>query len=385
MNQSRIPVADVDLGGNEEKYAVEAIRSTWISSAGAFLNRFEKEFAMACGVKHALAVSNGTTALHLVMAGLGIGPGDEVIVPSLTYIATANAVRYVGAEPVFVDVDPLTWTIDPSKIEEALTSRTKAIIPVHLLGHPADMDRIIRIAAIRGIAVVEDAAEATFATYKGRVVGSMGQAATFSFFGNKLLTCGEGGAVTVNEDHLATRLKILRGQGMDPDRRYYFPVTGYNFRLTNVAAAILCGQMERSVQILARRREIFGRYNELLGNVAGIKLQPVAPWAGLSPWMYSVEIDEESFGCTRDGLIDFLGKKNIETRPMFIPLHRLPPFRESSLKRGEVLPETDRLGARGIMLPTYNKMTQVDQERVVEAIIEAGKMGRVGRIHRKVA
>lgn len=385
MNQSRIPVADVDLGGNEEKYAVEAIRSTWISSAGAFLNRFEKEFAMACGVKHALAVSNGTTALHLVMAGLGIGPGDEVIVPSLTYIATANAVRYVGAEPVFVDVDPLTWTIDPSKIEEALTSRTKAIIPVHLLGHPADMDRIIRIAAIRGIAVVEDAAEATFATYKGRVVGSMGQAATFSFFGNKLLTCGEGGAVTVNEDHLATRLKILRGQGMDPDRRYYFPVTGYNFRLTNVAAAILCGQMERSVQILARRREIFGRYNELLGNVAGIKLQPVAPWAGLSPWMYSVEIDEEAFGYSRDGLIDFLGKKNIETRPMFIPLHRLPPFREASLKRGEVLPETDRLGARGIMLPTYNKMTLADQDRVVEAIIEAGKLGRVGRIHRKVA
>jgi len=385
MTPSRIPVADVDLSGNEEKYAVEAIRSTWISSAGAFLNRFEKDFATACGVKHTLAVSNGTTALHLAMAGLGIGPGDEVIVPSLTYIATANAVRYVGAEPVFVDVDPATWTIDPNKIEEALTSRTKAIVPVHLLGHPADMDRIIRIAAIRGIAVVEDAAEATFATYKGRVVGSMGQVATFSFFGNKLLTCGEGGAVTVNEDHLATRLKILRGQGMDPERRYYFPVTGYNFRLTNVAAAILCAQMERSVQILARRREIFGRYNQLLEGVPGVKLQPVASWAGLSPWMYACEIEEETFGCSRDGVMEQLAKKNIETRPMFIPLHRLPPFREHSQKRGEVLPVTDRLGATGIMLPTYNHLSESDQDRVVEAIAAAGKLGRGGLSPRKAA
>lgn len=375
MTLSKIPVADVDLGGNEEKYAVEAIRSTWISSAGGFLNRFEKEFAFACGVKHALAVSNGTTALHLAMAGLGIGPGDEVIVPSLTYIATANAVRYVGAEPVFVDVDPATWTIDPERIEEALTSRTKAIIPVHLLGHPADMDRILRIAAIRGIAVVEDAAEAIFATYKGKVVGSMGQIATFSFFGNKLLTCGEGGAVTVNEDHLATRLKILRGQGMDPDRRYYFPVTGYNFRLTNVAAAILCAQMERSVKILAKRREIFGRYNDLLATVPGVKLQPVAPWAGLSPWMYAAEIDEPTFGMTRDHLMESLAQQGIDTRPMFIPLHRLPPFREASQKRNENLPHTDRLGARGIMLPTYNNLTETDQLRVVEAIVAAGRAG----------
>ncbi|MGL4551078.1 MAG: DegT/DnrJ/EryC1/StrS family aminotransferase, partial [Gemmataceae bacterium] len=320
-----IPAASVDLSGNEERYAVEAIRSTWISSTGAFLSRFEAEFAAACGVKHAIAVTNGTVALHLAMAALGVGPGDEVIVPSLTYIATANAVRYVGAEPVFVDVDPDTWAIDPQKVEEAVTRRTRAVIPVHLMGHPADMDRVNRVAAVNGLDVVEDAAEATFATYKGKTVGGLGRVATFSFFGNKLLTCGEGGAVTCDDDQLAVRLRILRGQGMDPQRRYYFPVTGFNFRLTNLAAAILCAQMERRDAIVAARRAIYARYNGLLAQVTGVRLQPVAPWAEPSPWMYACLIEDE-FGCSRDEVMRHLAEAGIETRPMFIPLHTLPPF-----------------------------------------------------------
>ncbi len=375
MTRPNIPVANADLSGNEEKYAVEAIRSTWISSTGVYLNRFEGEFAASCGVPHALAVANGTVALHLALAALNVGPGDEVIVPSLTYIATANAVKYVGAEPVFVDVDPDTWTLCPRAMEEAITSRTRAVIPVHLLGHPADMDAIGRIAAINGLWVVEDAAEAVFAKYKGRMTGGLGHVATFSFFGNKLLTCGEGGAVTAREPHLATRLRILRGQGMDPQRRYYFPVTGFNFRLTNLAAAILCAQMERKDAIVAKRRDIYATYNALLSRVPGVKLQPVAPWAELSPWMYAAEITDD-FGCTRDQLMEALTAEGIETRPMFIPLHTLPPFREGSRRRGEVLPVTDRLGANGIMLPTYNTLTHADQERVVSAIAAAGQKAR---------
>src|SRR5262249_17210079 len=210
-----------------------------------------------------------------------------------------------------------TWTMCPRAVEEAITPRTRAIIPVDLLGHPADMDPINRVAAINGLWVVEDAAEAVFAKYKGRTTGSLSHVATFSFFGNKLLTCGEGGAVTVKEDHLATRLRILRGQGMDPQRRYYFPVTGFNFRLTNLAAAILCAQMERRDAIVARRRDIYAHYNALLSQVPGIKLQPVAPWAELSPWMYAAEVDEEGLGCTRDELMSELTKEGIETRPMF--------------------------------------------------------------------
>ncbi len=371
MSKPNIPVASVDLRGNEEDYALQAIRSTWISSTGAFLSRFEQEFAGCCEIPHALAVANGTVALHLVLAALNIGPGDEVIVPSLTYIATGNAPRYVGAEPVFVDVDPQTWTLCPRAVEQAITSRTRAIIPVHLMGHPADMDALNRLAAIHGLWVIEDAAEALFARYKGRPVGSLGHAATFSFFGNKLLTCGEGGAVTTTDDRLAARLRILRGQGMDPDRRYYFPVTGFNFRLTNVAAAILCAQMERREAILARRREIYALYDELLTGLPGVRLQPRAPWAELSPWMYSAVIDEKEAGCSRDQVMAALAADGIESRPMFIPLHTLPPFREESRRRGEVLPVTDGLSMRALMLPTYNTLTQADQVRIVAGISSA--------------
>src|SRR4051794_23071679 len=256
-----IPVAAPDLSGNEEKYVVDAIRSSWISSSGPYLQRFEREFAALCGTKAALAVCNGTVALHLALLGLNVRPGDEVLVPSLTYIATANAVRYVGAEPVFVDVDPHTWTMSPELIERHITPRTTGIIPVHLYGHPADMDEINHLAAVHGLWVVEDAAEAPFARYKGRPVGSLAEIATFSFYGNKVLTSGEGGAVTLNNGQLYKRLSTLRGQGMDPRRRYYFPVTGYNFRLTNLAAAVLCAQLERSKELLERRAAIYRQYD----------------------------------------------------------------------------------------------------------------------------
>jgi perosamine synthetase len=366
----RIPVASVDLSGNEEPYVLEALRSTWISSSGQYLNRFEAEFAEACGTTSAIAVCNGTVALHLALLGMDVRPGDEVLVPSLTYVATANAVRYVGGEPVFVDVDPNTWCLDPDRLEAAITRRTKGIVAVHLLGHPADMDRINQVAAVHGLWVVEDAAEATFATYKGRPVGGLATAATFSFFGNKLLTCGEGGAVTVSDARLNTRLRTLRGQGMDPARRYYFPITGYNFRLTNLAAAILCGQMERRQAIMARRRAIFAEYNRRLADLPGVGLQPVAPWADISPWMYACTLDPVRFGADRDEAMQFLAGRGIDTRPMFIPLHTLPPFREESRKRGEYLPETGRLADTGVMLPTYTALTDADLQRVTDSLAE---------------
>jgi perosamine synthetase len=373
-----IPVASADLSGNEEAFVVEAIRSSWISSTGPYVSRFESEFARLCDARFALGVCNGTVALHLALLGLGVRPGDEVIVPSLTYVATANAVRYVGAEPVFADVDPQTWCLDPARVEEAITRRTRGILAVHLMGHPADMDRLKQIAAVHGLWVVEDAAEALLARYKGRPVGSLGHVATFSFFGNKLITCGEGGAVTVNDEGLNTRMRILRGQGVDPQRRYYFPVTGYNFRLTNVACAMLCAQLERREQILARRRGLYAAYDRELSRIPGVTLQPVAPWAELSPWMYVVRIDAEQFGGTRDQLMAHLAERKIETRPMFVPLHTLPPFREESRRRGECLPVTDEVSTDAVMLPTYTQLTAEDQGRVVDAVASAHEHFRAG-------
>jgi len=361
---TEIPVARPDLGGNEEKYVVDALRTSWISSTGPYLNRFEKEFAELCGVRSAIAVSNGTVALHLALIALNVRPGDEVIVPSLTYIATANAVRYVGAEPVFVDVTPDTWCLDPQKIEEAITPRTKGIIAVHLYGHPADMDAINHIAGVNGLWVLEDAAEAPLATYKDRPTGSLAPIATFSFYGNKILTCGEGGALTLSDPALDLRARTLRSQGMDPKRRYYFPVTGYNFRLTNVACALLCAQLERREQLLQRRRQIYSLYRDHLKGVPGVGFQPAASWATISPWLFSMTVEPEASGVSRDQLIAKLAERGIETRPFFIPLHTLPPFREGARQRGENLPLTMKLAGRGLNLPTFSTMTDAQVERV---------------------
>jgi len=375
----RIPVAAPDLTGNEEKYVLEALRSSWISSTGPFIDRFEREFAAVNGTRTSIGVCNGTVALHLALLALDVRPGDEVLVPSLTYIATANAVRYVGAEPVFVDVDPNTWCIDPAKLEAAITRRTRGIIPVHLYGHPADMDAINHVAAVHGLWVVEDAAEALGATYKGRPTGSLAPVATFSFYGNKILTSGEGGAITCSDPNFELRTRTLRGQGMDPRRRYYFPVTGYNFRITNLACAILCAQIERREQILARRREIFALYHHSLSGIPGVGFQPVADWADLAPWLYCITIDDKQFGRSRDELMSHLAQGGVETRPFFLPLHTLPPFREESQRRGESLPVTDRLAAAGINLPTFPAMTDADVLRVTTAVRQAQQSATLTR------
>jgi perosamine synthetase len=365
---SILPVAIPDLSGNEEKYVVDAIRSSWISSTGEYINRFEREFAELCGTRTAISVCNGTVALHLALLALDVRQGDEVLVPSLTYIATANAVRYVGAEPIFVDIDPNTWCIDPNLLEANITRRTKGIIAVHLYGHPADMDAINHIAAVHGLWVVEDAAEAHMARYRGRPTGSLARIATFSFYGNKILTCGEGGAITLDDSQLEIRIRMLRGQGMVPQRRYYFPITGYNFRLTNMSCAMLCAQIERRDQIIERRRWVFSVYRDKLADIPGIGFQPVASWAVPAPWLFCIIVDEEAFGHSREELMAVLAKEGIETRPFFIALHHLPPFCEESYRRKENLPITDYLSSAGLNLPTYTGLLVRDIERIANTI-----------------
>jgi perosamine synthetase len=366
----RIPLAVPDLSGNELAYVTDAVESSWISSTGPYVERFEEEFASLCGARAALSVCNGTAALHLALLALGAGPGDEVVVPSLTYIATANAVRYVGAEPVFADVHPATWCLDPNSVAAAVTPRTRGIVAVHLYGHPADMDELETIAARHDLWIIEDAAEAHFATYKGRPVGSLGRIAMFSFYGNKVFTSGEGGALTTDSTELERKLRLLRGQGMDPERRYYFPITGYNYRLTNVACALLCAQLERKEALLARRREIFALYRELLEDTPGLEFQPEAEWAKPTPWLFSVLVNENDYGKSRDELAEILAREGIETRPFFIPLHTLPPFREATATGRDPLTVTENLGASGLNLPTHTQLDTADLELVTTAVRE---------------
>lgn len=368
----RYPVAAPDLSGNEERYAVEAIRSTWISSTGPFVDRFEKEFARLCGTRSALSVCNGTAALHLALLGLGVGSGDEVIVPALTYVATGNAVRYVGAEPVFADSDRTTWCMDPADLERCLSRRTRGIIAVHVYGHPADMDAINAFAAAHGLWVVEDAAEAHAALCRGRPVGGLAQLGTFSFYGNKLMSCGEGGAVTVNDMPLDSRLRQLRGQGLDPSRRYFFPITGYNFRLTNVACALLCAQLERFDGIIAERHRVFAAYRDRLEGTAGIGFQPVASWAVPAPWLFCITVDEHAYGRSRDELMALLAEDGIDSRPFFIPLHQLPPFQGGRLSTSS-LPCAEQLGASGLNLPTYAALSGVDLDFICAKLRSYGR------------
>lgn len=362
-----IPLASPDLTGNELNYVSEAIRNNQLSF-GSFIDSFESEFAKLCGTRKAIVCANGTCALHLALYTLGLKAGDEVIVPSLTYVATANAVRYCGAEPVFVDVDEETWCLNPKEVESAITHRTKGIIPVHLFGHPADMDPINRIAQIYNLWVVEDAAEAVFAKYKGRPVGSLGTMSVFSFHSAKVITSGEGGAITLNDDKLGSFIRMICSHGMDDQRRFFFPVVGFNYRLTNISASLLCAQLERYKIILNKRNEIFRIYSEGLKNIPGISFRPVASWAEISPWLYSIVINSKEFGCTREELIQCLAKDGIESRPFFIPVHSLPAFREKSISYEDKLSITSRLGKTGMNLPTYNAMSINEVEQVVNAI-----------------
>lgn len=366
-----IPLAAPNLSGNEEAYVVAALRSNWISSAGDYVERFEDRFADYCGTRAAISVSNGTAALSLLLKGLNIGPGDEVIVPTLTFVATANAVRHAGARPVFADIDPANWCLDPGALEALVTPRTKGIIAVHLYGHPADMDAINGLASRFGLWTIEDAAQAHGARYKGRAAGALATAATFSFYGNKIVTCGEGGAIAIDDPVLESRLRALRGHGVDPGRRYHFTEIGYNFRLSNLSCAVLCAQMEHVESDLRRRRQIFDRYRARLSGVHGIGFQPKADWAEPAPWLFCITVDAAQFGINRDQLIDRLGAEGIETRPFFVPVHALPPYADSNAGRLDAFPLAAHLAARGLCLPTFAGLTDANLDRVADAVRRA--------------
>ncbi|ANV88633.1 aminotransferase DegT [Picosynechococcus sp. PCC 7117] len=317
-----------------------------------------------CGTRYAIATSSGTTALHLALLSLGIGCGDEVIVPSLTFIATANAVSYTGARPVFVDSETETWNLDPDLIEQSITPQTKAIIPVHLYGHPCNLDPILEIANRYNLSVIEDAAEAQGALYKGKIVGGIGDLGTFSFYGNKIITTGEGGIVVTNRSDLAEKVRILRDHGMSSQKRYWHPVLGYNYRMTNIQAALGVAQMERVDGIIAAKKRIAQAYTTGLQNVAGIQLPPEADWANSVFWLYSILIDDQAFEMDRDRLMEVLKSKNIETRPLFPPLHLQPIYNQ-----GEVLPIAEKLSKQGLSLPSAISMSNSDIQRTIEAII----------------
>ena len=353
-----IPVYRPSIGQREKQYVAEAMDAGWVSSKGAFLNRFEADFASYVGTRHGISASNGTVALHLAMAALGIGPGDEVIVPSFTYVASVNAIAYTGATPVFVDSDPEWWSLDPSLVEKAITARTRAIEVVHLYGQPADMDPIIEIAARHNLHVVEDAAEAHGATYKGRRVGSIGTIGSFSFFGNKIITTGEGGMLVTSDDDLAVRARHLRGQGVSLTRTYWHDVIGFNYRMTNIAAAIGCAQLERVDETLEAKRNVASWYRSRLQLVEGVTVQGEAPWATNVYWMNCILVAPE----LRDPLMTHMAAEGIETRPFFYPAHTLPMYPSEGS-----FPVAERLGASGINLPSYAEL----EEEQVDAICDS--------------
>lgn len=366
IQRQRIAIANPILNGNEKQYVMDCLDTGWISSNGKYVREFEEAFAKFCDSKHAISCANGTVALHIPLLAYGVGPGDEILIPTLTYIATANAVTYCGAKPVFIDSERDSWNMDPFLIEEKINKNTKGIIVVHLYGHPVDMDPIMEIAKKHNLFVIEDAAEAHGALYKTRKVGSIGDVATFSFFGNKVITTGEGGMVTTNDDKLAEKMRILKGQGMDPNRRYWFPIVGYNYRMTNVQAAIGLGQLENISWHLEKRREIADLYKKHLGELSEyLSFQVEKEWAKHSFWMFSILL-KDMVKFSRDEFISLLDKDGIETRPLFYPMHIMPPY----LDQKASYPIADDLSTRGINLPSHGLLTAEDIQYIASRIKE---------------
>lgn len=351
---NRFPVMEPLLEGNEMEYVVNCIKTNWISSQGKYVTQFEEMIAQYCETPFALAVSNGTVALHLALESFNIGPGDEVIVPDLTFAATINAVIYTGATPVIVDINPDTWNISTEEIKQAITPQTKAIIPVHLYGLPADMEEIMAIAKEHQLLVIEDAAEALGSDYNNQKSGGIGDAAIFSFFGNKTITTGEGGMITFRNEAAYQKAKILRDHGMSKEKRYWHDLVGYNYRLTNLQAAIGVAQMERIDQIVKQKQEIGNRYNRLLANENILQLPAEVSGATNTYWLYTFLLKNEDT-ISRDLLMERLRKNGIDTRPFFYPLHQMPPYQKFYKK----IPENSvSVSKRGICLPSYLSLSE---------------------------
>jgi perosamine synthetase len=360
--QPVLPVYRPDLSGNERAYVLECIDSSWISSLGAFIDRFERAVAELTGARHAIAVCNGTVALHLAIHSLDIGPGDEVIVPSFTYISSVNTIAQTGATPVFCECRASDWLLDVDDVARRITPRTKAIMAVHLYGHPCDMQPLMALAERHGLAVIEDCAEALGTTLGGRHVGRFGAVGTFSFFGNKTVTTGEGGMVICDDDALAARLRQTKGQGQSLTRRYWHEILGFNYRMTNIAAAIGTAQMERLPSILKRKRALAAQYRALLADVP-VTFQEALPGTVGSDWLVSLLLPD---GASRDRTMADLQARGIETRPVFFPAHHMPMYAQKL-----TLPVAESIAARGMSLPSYPDLMPRDVERVATALRDA--------------
>jgi perosamine synthetase len=363
-------VCDTLLDGNELRYLTECIESNWISSAGRFVGAFEERFAAAAGCAHGVACASGTAALHLALAALGIGPDDEVIVPTFTMIATANAVTYTGARVVLVDALAESWNLDVSQVEAKITPRTRAIVAVHTYGHPADMGPLREIAARHGLALLEDAAEAHGAAYRGVAAGSLGDAAVFSFYGNKIVTTGEGGMVTTNDERLARTARRLRDHAFSADRHFWHEYLGFNYRMSNLQAAVGLAQTERLPRLVAARRRNAERYRRRLAGVPGLTLPGERPEVVNVFWMYALLVEDE-FGCSRDDLRGRLARQGIETRTFFIPVHLQPIYFRRH--RGERYPVAEELCRKGLYLPSGPTLGEDEIDLVAREVARSGR------------
>lgn len=367
-----IPVCEPTLIGNELKYVIDCVKTNWISSGGKYINEFEKKFAGYCNRKYGVTSCNGSAALHMALEAIGLGPGDEVIVPDFTMFASVSSIMFTGAKPVFVDVEKETWCMNPNLIEEKITNKTKAIMAVHIYGHPVDMDKVNGIAKKYNLLVIEDAAEAHGAMYKGKKCGSMSNVACFSFYGNKILTTGEGGMIVTDDEKIVKKARQVKDYGFGKTR-FISDFVGYNFRMTNMQAAIGLAQLERVDKLVNARIKNAHSYNKILSKIEGIITPPCAEWAKNVYWMYGIMIMDE-FGMTKEELTKKLREKGIDTRAFFIPMHKQPAFKNKDPKfpnRPDTdgnYPVADELGKRGFYLPSSGSLTEDEIRYVVDTI-----------------
>lgn len=374
----RIPLSVPQLGGNAERYLHECVETNFVSSVGPFVDRFEGEFAAFVGAKHAVACASGTAAIHVALRLLGVGRGDEVLVPTFTFIASANPILYEGATPVFVDSERRSWNLDPERVVAELERRAraglrqpKAVEVVHLLGHPAEIEPIRAACEKHGVTMFEDAAEALGATFSGgrldgKHVGTVGRLGCFSFNGNKVMTTGGGGMIVTDDAELARRAKHLTTQARLPGLAYRHDEVGYNYRLTNLAAALGVAQLEQLPSFLARKREIAARYDAAFADLRAIERPPRAPWAAPSMWLYSVLVSTGDGGVARDRLLDRLVAAGIEARPLWTPLHTMPMYRDAArLGDGSV---ADAIAGHGLSIPCSVGLSSAEQDAVIAAV-----------------
>lgn len=357
--KSKIPIYQPSLDGNEKKYVNECLDTNWISSRGEFIKKFEDSFCSFIGANHAVSCANGTVALHLALVTLGIGPGDEVIVPSFTYIASVSTITLTGATPVFVDSLEDTWQMDPEQVRKKVNSKTKAIMAVHLYGHPCEMDSLVNISKENNLFLIEDCAEAFGSLYKNKHVGTFGDISAFSFYGNKTITTGEGGMVITNDETLYDRAYHLRMHGLAKYREYWHDVFGFNYRMTNICAAIGLAQLENAKDKIARKRKVAELYDKKLSGLP-VKTHKQHKDVFHTYWMYSILVNSPD---EREQLREHFKADLIETRPTFYPVHTMPMFSQKYQK----LIVAESLGWRGINLPSYPALTEEQIDQIAES------------------